>query len=312
MKAIRMHRTGGPAVLKLEEVEQPEPGRGELLIEVQAASVNPVDTKIRAGKFKLFQAQLPAIIGRDIAGIVRKLGPAAAKGEKNGFKAGDAVFGMLDYDRGAYAEYTVASPREIAHRPKKLGEREAGSLGVAALTAWQGLFDHGRLRKGQRVLIHGGAGGVGHFAVQFAKVRGATVIATASKRDTAWVRRIGADQVIDYQNEKFEEKTGDIDLVFDLIGGETQERSWKVLKKGGGLISTLEEPSKAQARQHHARSMRMVVKVNRRQLGEIARLIVAKRVRVKLAKVFPLAKARQAHEWLEKGHLRGKVELKVG
>jgi NADPH:quinone reductase-like Zn-dependent oxidoreductase len=311
MKAIRMHRTGGPAVLKLEEVETPEPGPGELLIEVRAASVNPVDTKIRAGKFKMFQAQLPAIIGRDIAGVVRQVGRTPARGKSRRFKPGEAVFGMLDYDRGAYAEYTVASPREIARRPEKLGERDAATLGVAALTAWQGLFDHGRLRKGQRVLIHGGAGGVGHFAVQFAKVRGATIIATASQRDAAWVRQLGADQVIDYKNERFEDQTGNIDLVFDLIGGETLKRSWKVLKKGGAIISTLQEPSKAQARRHHARGLRMVVKVNRRQLSEIARLVVARRVRVKLAKVLPLVKARQAHELVEKGRFRGKVVLRI-
>lgn len=193
MKAIRMHRTGGPDVLKFEEAPLRGPGRGEFLIKVRYAGVNPVDTKIREGKFKLFKARLPAIIGRDISGVVVQAGPNAGKNRKSKFKLGDSVFGLLDYDRGAYAQYTVASSGEVTLRPKRLKEREAGSLGVAALTAWQGLFDHGRLRKGQRILIHGGAGGVGHFAVQFAKVRGATVIATAGKRDLAWVRRLGAD-----------------------------------------------------------------------------------------------------------------------
>jgi NADPH:quinone reductase-like Zn-dependent oxidoreductase len=312
MKAIQMHRTGGPSVLVLEEVDLPSPGPGELLVEVRSAGVNPVDAKIRQGKFKVFKAKLPAILGRDIAGIVRGAG-RTPKGRKMAFRPGDAVFGLLDYDRGGYAEYTVASPRELAPRPKLLGEWQAGSLGVAALTAWQGLFDHGRLRRGQRVLIHGAAGGVGHFAVQFARVRGATVIATCGKRDLAWVRQLGARQAIDFKAQKFEEETGEIDLVLDLVGGDTQKRSWKVLKKrGGAIVSTLEEPSKAQARRHHARGLRMLVKVKRRQLDEIARLIVAEKVHVTLGKVFPLARAREAHELIEDGHVRGKVILEVG
>jgi len=310
MKAIRMHRVGGPSVLRLEEVARPEPRPGQFLIQVRAAGVNPVDTKIRAGTFPLFHANLPAIIGRDIAGVVRAVG--AGPGKK-AFAIGDAVFGMIDYDRGAYAEYTVASARELARRPRGLAERAAGALGVAALTAWQGLFDHGRLQRGQRVLIHGGAGGVGHLAVQFAKARGATVIATASRRELAWVRSLGADQVIDHNAERFEQRTGEIDLVFDLIAGETQERSWQVLKdRGGLLVSTLTDPSRVQARWHRARGLRMVVKANRGQLEEIARLIVAGKVKVELAKVYPLAQARRAHERVEQGHLRGKVLLKIG
>jgi NADPH:quinone reductase-like Zn-dependent oxidoreductase len=307
MKAIRIHRTGGPSVLKFEEVEQPTPRRGQLLIEVHAAGVNPVDARIRQGGFKMFKAVLPAVLGRDMAGVVRRVA-----GSVTGFRAGDAVFGMLDLDRGAYAQFTLASPREIAHRPRGLRELEAGSIGVAALTAWQGLFDHGKLKKGQRVLIHGAAGGVGHFAVQFARVRGATVIATASRRDLGWVKSLGAEKVIDYRNEKFENETGNIDLVLDLIAGETQARSWAVLKpRGGAIVSTLTQPSKAEARRHRARAVRMMVKVKRRQLDEIARLIVAKKVKVTLGRIFPLSKARQAQELVENGHVRGKVVLAV-
>ena len=306
MKAIRMHRTGGPAVLKLEERDIPAFRPGQVIIQVHAASVNPVDTKIRAGKFKLFKAKLPAIIGRDVAGSV------CFADESTGLKVGDPVFGMLDYDRGAYAQYAPASRRELAFRPKGLPEAEAACLGVAALTAWQGLFDHGRLRKGQRVLIHGAAGGVGHFAVQFAKIRGATVIATAGAKDLAWVRKLGADQVIDYKAKRFEEEIEDIDLVLDLIGGETQERSWSVLKKRGGtLVSTLEQPSAALARKHHAKGMRMVVKVDRGQLAEIAGLAVAGKVRVTIGKAFPLTQVRSAHSLVENGHVRGKVCLRI-
>jgi NADPH:quinone reductase-like Zn-dependent oxidoreductase len=311
MKAARMHRTGGPSVLKYEELPLPKPGKGEFLVEVHYAGVNPVDTKIRRGDFKLFKARLPAVIGRDIAGIVRARGPKSGKGRAR-FNVGDEVFGLLDYDRGAYAEYTLASERELARRPANVPEKEAGALGVAALTAWQCLFDHGRLKRGQRVLIHGAAGGVGHLAVQFAKVAGATVIATASKRDLGWVAKLGADEVIDFKNQRFYEHTGNIDLVVDLISGETQEHSWAVLKpSGGALISTLSEPSKAEARRHKARGLRMVVKVKSDQLAKIASLIGAGKVKVEIAKVFPLKKAGAAHDYLEKEHVRGKVLLEM-
>jgi NADPH:quinone reductase-like Zn-dependent oxidoreductase len=306
-----MHRTGGPSVLKYEEAPLPKPGRGEFLIEVHYASVNPVDTKIRRGGYKLFKVQLPAILGRDIAGVVRARGPKSGKGRAR-FNVGDEVFGLLNYGRGAYAEYTAASAGELVHRPRKVSEKEAGAIGVASLTAWQCLFDHGRLKRGQRVLIHGAAGGVGHFAVQFAKVAGATVIATASGRDLHWVRKLGADEVIDYKNQRFEEHTGEIDLVVDLISGETQERSWAVLKPSGGiLVSTLSEPSKLEARRHQARGLRMVVKTKSDQLAKIASLIAAGKVKVEIAKVFPLKKAGAAHAYLEKEHVRGKIVLEM-
>ncbi len=298
--------------MSYDEVARPKPGRGEYLIEVHFAGVNPVDTKIRKGAFALFRPRLPAIIGRDISGVVRAVGGKRNRGQKSRFKAGDQVFGMLDYDRGAYTEFTLASARELAALPKKVSEKEAGVIGVAALTAWQGLFDHGRLKKGQRVLIHGAAGGVGHFAVQFAKVRGATVIATASTRDLSWVMRLGADEVIDFKTQKFEEHTGEIDLVLDLVSGDTQARSWDVLKKSGGaIVSTLSEPSQAKAAKRSARGVRMVVKAKAGQLEQIAKLVAAGRVKVKIDKVFPLRKAAEAHRFLEKGPVRGKVALKV-
>ncbi|HEY1765740.1 MAG TPA: NADP-dependent oxidoreductase [Opitutaceae bacterium] len=307
MRAERIHQTGGPAAFKNDKVPLPKPGRGEYLIEVHYAGVNPVDIKIRKGEFAPYRPKLPAVLGRDISGVVRECGP---RGTKGGFKVGTSVFGMLDYDRGAYAEFTLASDREIVAVPKRLKEKEAGALGVAALTAWQGLFDHGRLKKGQRVLIHGAAGGVGHFAVQFAKVRGATVVATASERDLGWVKDLGADQVIDFKNERFEEHTGQIDLVFDLVGGETQKRSWSVLKRRGGtLVSTLAEPSSVEAARRKARAFRMVVKGNSKQLKTIASLVARGRVRVAIDKVFLLQKVGQAHRYLGAAHPRGKVVL---
>jgi NADPH:quinone reductase-like Zn-dependent oxidoreductase len=311
MTAVRFHRFGGPQQLRVEEIPLPKPGRGQLLIAVQAASVNPVDAKIRTGKFSGFQPALPAIAGRDISGVVRALGPTG--GRRGKFKIGQPVFGMLDYDRGAYARYTLATSREVVRRPTGVSDREAATLGVAALTAWQGLFDHGRLRRGERVLIHGGAGGVGHFAVQFAKLRGATVIATAGTRDLDWVRQLGADQVIDYQRERFEDEVGDIDLVFDLIAGETQTRSWQVLKEQGGrIVSTLAEPDAAEKRRHRASGERIVVKADTRELTRIAQLVADGKVKVHIGKALPLAKAKAAHQLIESGHLRGKIVLTIG
>jgi len=305
-QAVQIHRFGGPSVLQLQATARPVPRAGQVLVEVHAASVNPVDTKIRAGEFKLFSPELPAIMGRDVAGVVRAAG---GRGRSN-LAVGDRVFGMLDYQRGGYARYIVATPRELARCPAAVSHLEATTLGVAALTAWQCLFDHGRLKRGERVLIHGGAGGVGHFAVQFAKVHGATVIATAGQKDLAWVKSLGADRVIDYANEKFENEVGTIDLVIDLIAGEVQERSWQVLKEHGGrIVSTLMPPSPVEARRHRASGTRMIVHVDRGQLAKIAQLVAQKKVRVKIGKTFPLAKAAAAHKLIENGHIRGKVVL---
>jgi NADPH:quinone reductase-like Zn-dependent oxidoreductase len=307
-QAVRIHRFGGPSVLQLETIPCPVPRPGQVLVEVHAASVNPVDTKIRAGKFKLFRPELPAIMGRDISGVVRAIGGH----RRSSLSVGDRVFGMLDYERGGYTRYLVATPRELARCPAAVSHLEATTLGVAAMTAWQCLFDHGRLKRGERVLIHGGAGGVWHFAVQFAKVHGATVIATAGPQDLAWVKSLGADRVIDYHNEKFENEVGNVDLVLDLIAGEVQERSWQVLKeRGGRIVSTLMPPSPVEAKRHRASGTRMVVHVDRDQLAKIAQLVVEKKVRVKIGKTFPLAQAAAAQKLIENGHVRGKVVLTV-
>ncbi len=306
MKAMIVRRFGGPHVMHEEFIDRPSPRTGQVLVEVRAASVNPVDTKIRSGQFKAALPELPAILGRDVSGVV-----VAAPGNRR-FRVGDAVFGMLGYDRGAYGEYAIAKGTELTHRPGKVPDAEASTLGVAALTAWQGLFDHGKLQKGERVLIHGGAGGVGHFAVQFAKLKGATVIVTAGARDHAWLMRLGADQVIDYQQEKFEELAGSIDLVFDLIAGETQERSWQTLKdRGGRMVSTLTVPSPAEAKRHRARAVRMMARIDADQMAEIAKLVASGKVKAHVGRKFPLGKAVKAHQLLETGHVRGKVVLTV-
>ena len=307
MKAIRIHAFGGPSVLKLEEVDRPTFGEEELLVKVIAASVNPVDYKIREGKYPVVKAdKLPYILGRDLAGIVEECG-----GLVDDWKRGDEVFAVPGIDRGAYAEYAVVKTSEAARKPRNLDFVAAAAVPLAGLTAWEGLFRYGGLQAGQRVLIHGGAGGVGHFAIQFAKAHGAYVITTVSERHVPFVRALGADEVIDYTKQRFEDVVKDVDLVYDLIAGETQERSWNVLRRGGTLVSTLTEPSQDTARAKGVRALRYTVSDNGGELEEIGRLIAAGKVKPKVTKTFPLAEAASAQQYLQAGHIEGKVVLTV-
>ena len=306
MKAIRIHRFGGAEQLELETIERPVPGRGEMLVRVQAAGVNPVDDKMRAGKFPPVTAeQLPITPGRDICGEVAALGEGVG-----GFAAGDRVYAMLSLFHGGYAEYALVAETEAARPPQKLSPTEAAAVPLAALTAWQGLFNHGHLKAGQKLLIHGGSGGVGHFAVQFARAVGAHVTTTVSEADRGFARALGAERAIDYQKERFE-SAGPFDLVLDLVGGETQERSWSALKQGGTLISTLSEPSKERAAERQARAARYTTEPDGRQLAEIGRLIDEGKVEVAVDTVFELAQARRAQDYQAGGHPRGKIVLQV-
>ena len=302
MQAIRIHRFGGPDVLQLDEIDKPSTDGGKLRIKVAAAGVNPVDYKIRRGGYHgVSDADLPITLGKDVAGVVEN-----AAGE---FKVGDEVYAHLTWPDGAYADYAVVAPSGAAAKPKSLDMIAAGGVPLAATTAWQGLFDHGGLKSGQTVLIHGGSGGVGGFAVQFARAKGARVIATASGEGLQTVRDYGADEVVDYQTQKFEDVAHDVDLVFDLIGGDTQERSFAVLKPGGALISTVQEPDKAKAAEKSLKAERYMATPNGAQLAEIAALIDAGKVKVVVAKTFPLAEAADAHRFLENDHPIGKVVL---
>jgi NADPH:quinone reductase-like Zn-dependent oxidoreductase len=304
MKAIRIHRFGGPEVLLLDEVDKPSTDGGKMLIKVAAAGVNPVDYKIRRGGYPgVTDADLPITLGKDVAGVVE-----TAAGD---FKIGDEVYAHLTWPDGSYAEYAVVVPGGAAAKPKRLDMIAAAAVPLAATTAWQGLFDHGGLKAGQSVLIHGGSGGVGGFAVQFAKAVGAHVIATASGDGLQLVRDYGADQVVDYKTQKFEDVAHDVDLVFDLIGGETQARSFTVLKPGGALISTVQEPDKAKAAEKHLRAERYRAVPNGGQLAQIAELIDAGKVKVVVAKTFPLPQAAEAHRDLETQHPQGKIVLVV-
>ncbi|MFZ3309015.1 MAG: NADP-dependent oxidoreductase [Xanthobacteraceae bacterium] len=307
MKAIRFHAFGGSGVLKIEDLPRPDPGEEELLVKVMAAGVNPVDYKIREGKYPAVKAdKLPYVPGRDVAGTV-----VAAGGLVDDWKRGDEVYGMPGIDRGGYCEFAILKTSEAAPKPRMLDFVAAAAVPLAGLTAWQGLFQYGELKAGQRVLIHGGAGGVGHFAIQFAKARGAYVITTVSAQHVDFVRSLGADEVIDYKAQRFEDVVKDVDLVYDLIAGETQERSWNVLRRGGTMVSTLAEPSQEQARAKGVRAMRYTAKENGSELEEIGRLIDEGKVKPKIARTYGLAEAASAQDFVEQGHTEGKVVLKI-
>lgn len=307
MKAVRIYGFGGPEVLKLEEISQPEPGEGEVLVRVHAASINPVDYKTRSGSYPpVKKRQLPLVLGRDVAGVIEGCGPGVRD-----WKPGQAVYAMLPQDRGGYAEWVALPAEGCVAMPEELDPLAAAAVPLAGLTAWQGLFDHGRLRSGQHVLIHGAAGGVGHFAVQFARAKGASVWATCSGEDALFVRDLGAARAIDYKKERFEEIASDVDLVFDLVGGDTQERSWKVLKRGGTLVSTLAAPSKERASEREAQGAVYTAQPSARQLTEISRLVAAGQVRPTVAKVSPLAEAAAAQRQLEEEGVHGKSVLRV-
>ncbi|OZI60488.1 NADP-dependent oxidoreductase [Bordetella genomosp. 11] len=303
MQAYRIHRFGGPEVLQEEWVTVPEPARNEGLIRVKAASLNPVDVKTREGKYPLVRAdRLPYILGRDCAGILEE-----TRQRLPGIEPGDAVYAFVGQGQGAYAEYVTVPLEGIARKPLSLDFVTAAAVPLAGLTAWQGIFDHGGLKPGQCLLIHGAAGGVGHFALQFAKAKGAEVIATASGDAAEFLRSLGADRVIDYKTQDFEKEVRAVDVVFDLIGGDTQERSWNVLKDGGALVSTLNEPSQERAKQKNARAARYTARPDGRQLAEIADLIDREKVRVHVSRVFEFSQIERAQRQLQEGHNRGKL-----
>jgi NADPH:quinone reductase-like Zn-dependent oxidoreductase len=307
MKAIRIHQYGGPEVLAQVEMQRPTPGPNEVLIRVHAASVNPFDWKARAGYMKeFFPITFPATLGSDVSGTVEEVGPGAAL-----FKRGDEVYASLGLEGGGYAEYAAAKETIVAGKPSTLDHVHAAAVPVAGLTAWQSLFEVAQLRAGQKVLIHGAAGGVGNFAVQFAKGKGAQVIGTASSKNQAFLRELGVDKIIDYQKTRFEDVVHDADVVLDTIGGDTQERSFKVLKKGGILVSIVQTPSQELAAKYGVRALFYGGHPSSSDLTEIARLIDSGKVKVVVETVLPLAEARRAQELSQSGHARGKIVLKA-
>lgn len=308
MKAVRIHNYGGPDGLKYEEAPRPEPGPGEVLIRVHAAGVNPVDWKIREGYLKaMLHHSLPLIPGWDVSGVVEATGPGVAR-----LKPGDEVYSRPDLARdGAYAEFMVVREAEVALKPKTVDHIHAAAIPLAALTAWQSLFDAAGLGAGQKVLIHAAAGGVGSFAVQLAKWKEAHVIGTASKDNHEFLRDLGADEVIDYRTTRFEDVVREADVVFDTMGGDTQKRSWGVLKKGGILVCILGQPSAAEAAAHGVRQASVFVQPDAGQLDELAKLVDSGKLGAVVETVLPLSEARRAQELSQTGHTRGKIVLRV-
>jgi NADPH:quinone reductase-like Zn-dependent oxidoreductase len=307
MKAVRIHSYGGSEVLKYEDVPQPDITDNEILVQVHAVGVNPVDWKIREGYMQQgLNHKMPLILGWD-SGVVAKVGSNV-----NNFQTGDDVYAYTSLRRdGAYAEYIAIPAHEVAHQPKSLDYIAAASVPVAALTAYQALFDTAKLSAEQTVLIHAAAGGVGSFAVQLAKNKGVRVIGTASARNHRFLKELGVDEAIDYNQVHFEKVIDDIDVVFDTIGEKVQERSWKVLKSGGALVSIISPPSQATATQHKVRAAFVAVEPNQFQLAEVAELIDSGKVKPIVDTVLPLSEVRQAHELSQSGHMRGKIVLQV-
>jgi NADPH:quinone reductase-like Zn-dependent oxidoreductase len=311
VKAIRIHNYGGPEVLQYEDAPRPKPGVGEVLIRVHATSVNPIDWKVRAGyMIDFIPHSFPLIPGWDVSGVIEELGPNHAAAGR--LKKGDEVYSLPDHTRnGAYAEYIVVRESEVALKPNSLHHVRSAAVPLAALTAWQALFDTAQLQPGQRVLIHGAAGGVGHFAVQLAKWKGAHVIGTGSAKNHEMLCELGADELIDYTTERFEDVARNIDVTLDTIGGETQERSWQVLKKGGILVSLVQPPSENKAKEHGVRATMLGARANGQELAEIAKIIDTGKLAPVIDRILPLSEARRAHELSQSNHTRGKIVLRV-
>jgi NADPH:quinone reductase-like Zn-dependent oxidoreductase len=302
--AVRLHEHGGIDVLRYEAVDCGEPSAGEVRVRVVAAGVNPIDAAIRQGFLKR-PVPLPAIPGGDVSGFVDAVGPGVTD-----FSVGDPVYGVIGRT-GAYAQYVVAPAAVFAPKPATLDHVHAAAVPLAALTAWQMIFELAQLREGQRVLVHAAAGGVGGFAVQMAKQVGATVLGTAGEENESYVRELGADHVIDYRASRFEDVARDMDLVLDLVGGETQHRSWSVLKRGGKLVTACDQPLAEHAHMAGAHALRVSVRPDGGQLSKIGELIDAGRLRVHVSETFPLTEAARAHACIQTRHTRGKLVLRV-
>jgi NADPH:quinone reductase-like Zn-dependent oxidoreductase len=305
MKAIRYHAYGGPEQLRYEDAPAPTPKDAEVLVRIRATSVNPWDYKLASGAFRnMVPVDFPYIPGGEFAGVVDAVGK-----DVDHVKAGDAVYGNCPL--GSYAQLVAAPSFSVAHKPSTLTDLQAASVPLAAQTAFQGLFDHGHLEAGQTVLIHAAAGGVGSFAVQLAHWKGAKVIATASAANLDYVKSLGADQVIDYKATPFDTVVKDVDVVLDLLGGDTQMRSYATLKRGGRMVATSQPPDQEFASRHKVRALMMQMKPTVERLKLLAELLDTGKLQTEVTRTFPLSQARQAWELSMSGHARGKIVLEV-
>lgn len=308
MKAVRIHGYGGIDVLNYEDAPRPTAGPGEVLIRVHATSVNPFDCAARAGYMDgWFHYSFPLIMGTDVAGVIEEVGEGVSN-----FSVGDSVYGRTGVFRdGGNAEYALAFAADIAMKPESLDYIHAAALPHVTLTAWQGLYELANLSAGQTVLIHAAAGGVGHIAVQLAKLRGAKVIGTASIH-LNFIKELGVNQAINYATTAFEDVVKDVDVVLDLIGGDTLERSWKVLKPGGILVSTMQPPSEETAAAHGVRAGFIASAPPIAQtLTEVSKMVAAGQLKPTVSTILPIQEIRKAHELIEAKHLHGKLILQV-
>lgn len=309
MKAARIHAYGDTSQIKIEDAPLPTLNPDDVLIRVVATSVNPVDWKIRKGYLKsMIPYDMPLIMGWDVSGIVEQTGPAVTR-----FKPGDAVYSRPDIARnGAYAEYIAVREREIAFKPATISHVEAASLPLVSITAWESLFTTANLTAGQKVLIHAGAGGVGSIAIQLAKAKGAHVTTTASAAKSALVKSLGADEVIDYRAQDFSTLARDMDVVFDTVGGETQEKSWTTLKPGGMLVSITDRPSEDRAKAEGKRAAFVFIGPNAPILTDLAQMVDLGQVRPIIGAEYGLNDTAKAQEASETGRSTGKIVIYVG
>ena len=305
INAIQVHAYGAADQLRLEQIPRPEPGAGEVLVRVHAAGVNPVDWKLRSGMMRDFlPTTFPYVPGADLAGVIEQVGPAVTT-----FQPGQAVFGRGS--QGTYAEYALAPATTLALKPDSISFDEAATIPVGATTAWQGLFDHGQLEAGQRVLILGGSGGVGLFAVQFARWKGAYVLSTTSAPNVEFVRTLGAEQVFDYAQADALDAVRDVDLVFDTVGGAAQATAFPALKRGGALVTIAGMPDEARAQELGVHTARFSAQTSSELLATFARLISDGDIKTIVGATFPLNDAGKAQELSQQGHGRGRIILQV-
>lgn len=306
IKAIQVHNYGDADQLKLEQIPQPEPQEGEVLVRVYSAGVNPMDWKIRAGYLKDYMpTTFPYVPGADLAGVVEKVGPGVTK-----FQPGQEVFGRGS--QGTYTEYAIAPEKMLALKPKMMSFDQAATIPVGATTAWQGLFDHGNLQAGQRLLILGGAGGVGLYAVQFAHWKGAHVIASTSTSNVDFVRSLGAEAVIDYTKMRVEDEVHNVDLVLDTVGGTALDGALPTLKRGGTLITIAGQSDEVKARELGVRTARFSAQINSELLSTFAKLIDEGQIKTVVGETYSLSEVGKAHEISQSGHGRGRIILQVG
>jgi NADPH:quinone reductase-like Zn-dependent oxidoreductase len=308
MKAAALQQYGGPEVLKLQELPRPEPKADEVLVRVIAAGVNPVDAYVRQGRLsERGLDKRPMIIGYDIAGVVEKIGARITK-----FKSGDAIYAYLPIVRGGgYAEFAIAKEGEMELKPKNIDFEKAAAVPLAATTAWQALIDEAKIDKGQTVLIHGASCGVGSFAVQIAKARGAKVIATASTANQDLLKQLGVDQPIDYTTTKFQDVVKDVDVVLNCVRADTLPTSYGVVKKGGVIVSIAGDPDLVECKKHALRCSGVMAHPDANVLDEVRKLIEANKITPIVSQTFPLTDAAKAHQQIETRHTRGKIVLRV-